>query len=61
MTNREWLESLNDEEFVEEINNRFDCDECELFMKCNTVFCNERFVKWLQAEHGEKEVEDGIF
>ena len=50
MTNREWLESLPDEEFVMNL-----CESCKT---CNTdcsyiTTCNHGLLIWLKAEHKE--------
>lgn len=54
MTNREWLQTLTDEEFV-----RLMCYSCESctghtdFEKCNTMLCTDRHIEWLKQEHKE--------
>lgn len=70
MTNREWLESLSDEEFVQYLNYRMcdhvNCLMCELFFadrnyreKHETDKCRKEHIGcriwWLQAEHKEGE------
>ena len=58
MTNREWLNSLSDEEFVLTINyqkNKID-DECKNAdcKTCKVHYCgSEQLLEWLQAEHKE--------
>lgn len=51
MTNREWLESLSDEEFATAINNIHECDNCENFWECDRAYCDKKIVDWLRAEH----------
>lgn len=53
MTNRAWLESLSDEEFVCELHNYNECDDCGLVGECDSCLCDKQFVKWLKAEHKE--------
>lgn len=59
MTNREWLESLSDEEFVKEIS-KSRCERCFLTtkqcLKETAISCNRARVMWLSAEHKDKEV-----
>lgn len=55
MTNRQWLESLSDEEFAKNITKHLKCSSCPL-KGCSATFENECFciiVNWLQAEHKE--------
>lgn len=57
MTNREWLETLTDEEFV-----RLMCYSCESCTghtdpeKCNTMLCRDGHIEWLKQEHKEDEL-----
>lgn len=56
MTNREWLESLSDERFAEEIGGCGCCihdktNDCQY----KTETCDEARIKWLQAEHEDEE------
>ena len=51
MTNREYLNSLSDEEFVCKIREHHECDECELVGECDSRLCDKQFAEWLQAEH----------
>ena len=59
MTNREWLESLSDEELAKELDK--DCKHfCKRFdaqVKCFKSYeeCVKGRLEWLQAEHKEKE------
>ena len=52
MTNREWLATLTDEEFV-----RIMCSSCESctghtdLEKCNTMLCRDGRIEWLKQEH----------
>ena len=48
MTNREWLESLSDEELANKTWRP--CWTCIYKEKCNNCCTNGR-IKWLQAEH----------
>ena len=60
MTNREWLESLSDEEFAEVLNDSY-CEAMERF--CCGVWCtnicfeynskDEQTADWLKMEHEE--------
>lgn len=58
MTNRQWLETLSDEEFME---NGFSdiCKHCGNNSNCGgwnaETVCKEGIVKWLKAEHKESE------
>lgn len=56
MTNREWLESLSDEEFAETVENKIRgitwLWKGEVYEKYIVRF---EFRKWLKAEHKEKE------
>ena len=55
MTNRQWLESLSDEEF--ESNTCGSCDQC-IFNKdnkqCDTLKCTLGRMAWLKEEHKEQ-------
>lgn len=56
MTNRQWLESLSDENFIN--NTSFACLNCiyaDVCMSDGMYDCYEGQIKWLQAEHEEKE------
>ena len=54
MTNREWLQTLTDEEFV-----RIMCSSCESCIghtsieKCNSMLCRDGRIEWLKQEHKE--------
>lgn len=54
MTNREWLSTLTDEEFV-----RIMCSSCESctghtsIEKCNSMLCRDGRIEWLKQEHKE--------
>ncbi len=51
MTNREWLESLSDEELAEKL---YDCSECIFDGSCiGEYYCEDGHLKWLRAEHEE--------
>lgn len=56
MTNREWLETLTDEEFV-----RIMCYSCECctghtdLEKCNKMLCRDGRIEWLKQEHKESD------
>lgn len=54
MTNREWLKTLTDEEFVRLM--CYSCKSCTRrtdFEKCNTMFCIDGHIEWLKQEHKE--------
>lgn len=56
MTNREWLESLQDNDFLEACERMVLCDcTCCIYAKvdCSNIphVCKEEQVKWLNAEH----------
>nr|DAH66841.1 MAG TPA: hypothetical protein [Caudoviricetes sp.] len=62
MTNREWLQTLTDEEFAE--NMRCSCFHCIFYVNeegkgvCTATmgaFCGEGISLWLQKEHKEKD------
>lgn len=54
MTNREWLQTLTDEEFVQLM-----CYSCECctghtdLEKCNKMLCRDGRIEWLKQEHKE--------
>lgn len=56
MTNRKWIESLNDEEFVEIM--IYSCRSCvgdgSLENCCKHPSCKDGKIKWLQKEHKEE-------
>lgn len=57
MTNREWLESLSDEELAKWIEGNFiGCAVC-MQKECDgaSVECIEGYKKFLQAEHKEED------
>lgn len=62
MTNREWLESLSNEEFLEKIehlNGKVSCKLCFAGKLCNEEEredkgCPEIIAEWLQKEHEEE-------
>nr|DAW66832.1 MAG TPA: Transcription factor WhiB [Caudoviricetes sp.] len=49
MTNREWLNTLSDEELIKYIN--LDCRECPVQKECWKSDCDYATILWLQAEH----------
>ena len=57
MTNREWLATLTDEEFV-----RIMCYSCECctghtdLEKCDKMLCRDGRIEWLKQEHKEDEL-----
>ena len=57
MTNREWLQTLTDEEFVQLM-----CYSCECctghtdLEKCNTMLCRDGRIEWLKQEHKDGEL-----
>ena len=60
MTNREWLQTLTDEEFV-----RLMCYSCESctghtdLVKCNNMLCRDGHIEWLKQEHEQEDCKDG--
>ena len=56
MTNREWLETLPDEEFVKVM-----CGSCrncvanDNIKECEAISCRDGRIKWLQEEHKESD------
>lgn len=54
MTNREWVQTLTDEEFV-----RIMCSSCESctghtsIEKCTSMLCRDGHIEWLKQEHKE--------
>ena len=56
MTNREWLESLSDEEFEMVLSN-YACEPCDYCIlekyTCRGMTCKQAGLKWLQSEHKE--------
>lgn len=49
MTNREWLESLSDEELAKRMTGCVKCSFCDV---CHGDYnCDIGHLKWLQAEH----------
>ena len=64
MTNREWLESLSDEELAKFLIKRKVCTICayhKLYRSvCNSktilrLNCSKGVIEWLQTEHKDKE------
>lgn len=54
MTNREWLQTLSDKEFVQIM--CYSCDCCighDDYGKCGKISCRYGRIKWLQEEHKE--------
>lgn len=54
MTNREWLQTLTDEEFVQIM--CYSCDCCTGHTdleKCNKMLCRDGRIEWLKQEHKE--------
>lgn len=55
MTNREWLQTLTDEEFVQ-IMWCYSCDCCTGHTdleKCNKMLCRDGRIEWLKQEYKE--------
>lgn len=52
MTNREWLESLSDEELARFAEQRFTCEGCPFWRDCEILgtTCSQLHLKWLKAE-----------
>lgn len=62
MTNREWLESLSDNELAEILNNEPCGKRCfvtkaygNCLARIMTNSCNKQIVRWLQSEHKDEE------
>lgn len=55
MTNREWLNSLSNEDFIDEY--RVSCSNCPAREICdnNLLSCNAVLMSWLRKQHIEKE------
>ncbi len=58
MTNREWLQTLTDEEFVQIMCYSCDCcvghsSICQI--KCGKTSCRNGRIEWLQQEHKEND------
>lgn len=57
MTNREWLESLSDEEFVQIMCYSCNCCVGHSLMykgKCGKISCRDGRIEWLKQEHKEE-------
>lgn len=52
MTNREWLNGLNDEDFCTALE-QIDCSLCAFYGDCKGKQCRDGFVVWLKKEHKE--------
>jgi hypothetical protein len=52
MTNREWLNSLSDEDFCTALE-QVDCRLCAFYGDCKGKQCRDGFVEWLREEHKE--------
>lgn len=50
MTNREWLNSLSDEDFCTALE-QVDCRLCAFYGNCKGKQCRDGFVVWLRKEH----------
>lgn len=55
MTNREWLDTLSDEEFLQAINDMYDCGDCDKFWECDRSWCKEKLLAWLAEDAVEYE------
>lgn len=57
MTNREWLESLSDEELAKFIENahRDNCYACDFRSNICAGDCLEGIQHWLQSEHDDED------
>lgn len=58
MTNREWLESLSDEELAQIMEASIMCIGCPLKLKCDypNTSCAKLYLEWLKAERSESNV-----
>jgi hypothetical protein len=54
MTNREWLNGLNDEDFCTALE-QIDCRLCAFYGDCKGKQCRDGFVVWLKKEHEDGE------
>lgn len=56
MTNREWLNSLSDEELADKFGG-INCSTCRVFCDYpqNIGDCHKGFVLWLKEEHFDEE------
>ena len=54
MTNREWLNSLSNEDFIDEY--RVSCSSCPAREICdnNLLPCDEVLMSWLRSKHKEE-------
>jgi hypothetical protein len=50
MTNREWLNSLSNEDFCTALE-QIDCRLCAFYGDCKDKQCRDGFVEWLKKEH----------
>ena len=55
MTNREWLNSLSDENFCTALE-QIDCRLCAFYGDCKGKQCRDGFVEWLKKEHEDGKV-----
>lgn len=60
MTNREWLESLSDEEFAKTMRDE-PCKHLWEKKRCCGMDCNECTERWLQSEHKDKGITNGEY
>ena len=61
MTNRQWLESLGDENFVKEVFSMIGCSHCVngpayCYKQSSLAQCEQKQIEWLQSEHEENKV-----
>ena len=57
MTNREWLQTLTDEEFVKVMCGS--CSNCVAngnIKECEAISCRDGRIEWLKQEHKEDEL-----
>lgn len=62
MTNREWVNSLSNEQLVK-LMRTFQLDNCNLCAyegsaNCNSAYCYDKQVEWMEQEHDAKRWEE---
>lgn len=53
MTNREWLQTLTDEEFARIVRSCKCCIGQTDIEKCSELLCSDGCIEWLKQEHTE--------
>ncbi len=57
MTNREWLNSLSDDDFCTALE-QIDCRLCAFYGDCKGKQCRDGFIVWMKKEHEDGEEAD---